>query len=199
MELIAHRINTVAELAELPTEFGTEIDIRAAGSDLILHHEPHQAGDRLVDFLDAYAHGTLVLNVKESGVEDEVLRVVDERGLGERCFLLDVEIPWLYRAAQAGERRGAVRYSEVEPMHAVSAFAGLVDWVWIDCFTCLPLDADSVAGLREFKTCLVCPERWGRPEDIGPYRRQMAALGFEPDAVMTAQSCARAWTESLAS
>ena len=199
MELIAHRINTLAGLAKLPREFGAEIDIRAAGSELILHHEPHEAGDRLVDFLDAYSHGTLVLNIKESGVEDAVLQLVDQRGLGNQCFLLDVEIPWLYRAAQAGERRGAVRYSEVEPLGSVAAFAGQVDWVWIDCFTSLPLDAEGVAVLRDFKTCLVCPERWGRPEDIVPYRQHMATLDFEPDAVMTAERYRAAWTEGIGS
>ena len=47
--------------------------------------------------------------------------------------------------------------------------------------------------LRRFRTCLVCPERWGRPKDIPEYRQMMANVGFEPDAVMTSLDTVEAW------
>ena len=40
MEIIIHRVNTIKELKAIPSEYGTEIDIRAFGSELILNHEP---------------------------------------------------------------------------------------------------------------------------------------------------------------
>ena len=39
MELIIHRINKIKDLKKIPTIYGTEIDIRAFGSKLILNHE----------------------------------------------------------------------------------------------------------------------------------------------------------------
>jgi len=71
LEVILHRINTISELKNIESKYGVEIDIRAWGSELVLNHEPFQDGEKLVDYLDEYHHGTLVLNVKENGIEDE--------------------------------------------------------------------------------------------------------------------------------
>ena len=48
MEFIIHRINKINELKKIPKNYGTEIDIRCKGSKLILNHEPHENGDRLL-------------------------------------------------------------------------------------------------------------------------------------------------------
>jgi len=192
MQIVAHRINTVERLRRLPTHWGVELDLRADGSELILHHDPFKGGERFVDFLAEYRHGLMVLNIKEAGIEDEVLRLVRARGITD-CFQLDVEFPYLYRAARKGERAIAVRYSEDECIETVLKYKGRVDWVWIDTISKLPLDAKVVEQLRGFKTCLVCPERWGRPQDIPAYRKQLAELGLQIDAVMTAEAHVAAW------
>jgi len=192
MQIVAHRINTVERLRRLPTHWGVELDLRADGSELILNHDPFKGGERFVDYLAEYRHGLMVLNIKEAGIEDEVLRLVRARGLTD-CFLLDVEFPYLYRAARKGERAIAVRYSEDECIETVLKYKGRVDWVWIDTISKLPLDAKVVEQLRGFKTCLVCPERWGRPQDIPSYRKQLAELGLQIDAVMTAEAHVAAW------
>ena len=193
MQIVAHRINTVERLRRLPTHWGVELDLRADGSELILNHDPFKGGERFVDYLAEYRHGLMVLNIKEAGIEDEVLRLVRARGITD-CFLLDVEFPYLYRAARKGERAIAVRYSEDECIETVLKYKGRVDWVWIDTISRLPLDAQVVEQLRGFKTCLVCPERWGRPQDIPAYREQLAELGMQIDAVMTAEAHVAAWT-----
>ena len=192
MQIVAHRINTVERLRRLPTHWGVELDLRADGSELILNHDPFKGGERFVDYLAEYRHGLMVLNIKEAGIEDEVLRLVRARGITD-CFLLDVEFPYLYRAARKGERAIAVRYSEDECIETVLKYKGRVDWVWIDTISRLPLDAKVVEQLRGFKTCLVCPERWGRPQDISAYRKQLAELGLQIDAVMTAEAHVAAW------
>ena len=194
MQIVAHRINTVERLRRLPTHWGVELDLRADGSELILNHDPFKGGERFVDYLAEYRHGLMVLNIKEAGIEDEVLRLVRARGLTD-CFLLDVEFPYLYRAARKGERAIAVRYSEDECIETVLKYKGRVDWVWIDTISRLPLDAQVVEQLRGFKTCLVCPERWGRPQDIPAYRKQLAELGMQIDAVMTAEAHVAAWLD----
>jgi hypothetical protein len=51
MEIVAHRINLINELLEVPAKYGCEIDIRSQDSKLILNHEPYLSGDSLVDYL----------------------------------------------------------------------------------------------------------------------------------------------------
>ncbi|MDA0323520.1 MAG: hypothetical protein O2923_12515 [Verrucomicrobia bacterium] len=192
MEIVVHRANTVAELEAVPPDYGAEIDIRVQGRELILHHEPYQTGERLSDYLDHYRHGLLVLNIKSDGIEDDVVEMVQQRGIA-RYFLLDVEFPYISRSSRRAKTDAAIRYSEDEDIATVKNFIGKAEWVWIDCVTHLPLTATIVEDLKPFKTCLVCPERWGRPGDIPVYQEQMRSLGFEPDAVMTAIGYAPAW------
>lgn len=194
--IVIHRVNELLQLREVPRAFGVEIDLRADGSTLILHHDPFNGGERFTDWLDGYQHGLLVLNIKEAGIETEVIRLVEARGV-KRFFLLDVEFPYIYRACRAGERRIAIRYSEDEAIETAEKYRGMADWVWIDTITRLPLDSTSVGRLAGFQTCLVCPERWGRPQDIGAYRRQMAALNFSLNAVMTSLDHAGDWVDEL--
>ena len=125
MEIIAHRINTLSELKTLPTKYGSEIDIRCNGSKLILNHEPYLTGENLFNYLDNYKHGTLVLNIKEAGIENDVLKAVRDRNI-HSYFLLDVEFPYLYRASRLGERSIAVRFSEDEPIELVQNYNKLI-------------------------------------------------------------------------
>jgi len=196
MKIVAHRINLITQLAKIPYKYGCEIDIRSHGSQLILNHEPYDAGDRLIDYLDNYKHGLLILNIKEAGIEKDVLNVVRERGI-KSYFLLDVEFPYLYQASRTGERSIAVRFSEDEPLELVKKYRNLVDWVWIDTNTQLPISIQNKEILSSLNSCLVCPERWGRPEDIIPYRKAMKVLNFEPSAVMTNMPFSHLWEQNI--
>jgi len=193
MKIIAHRINKIKDLATLPSDYGVEIDVRGWGEDLILNHEPLEPGDLLEEYLKACDSSRLVVfNIKEAGIESMVHQLASKYGI-RNYFLLDVEFPYLYRAAREGERRIAVRYSEDESIDTVLKYQNLVDWVWIDTNTMLPLDRPTAEKLRGFKLCLVCPERWGRPGDIISYREKLQELGIELDAVMTSVSQANKW------
>ena len=196
MDIIAHRINLISELLELPVKYGCEIDIRSRNSKLILNHEPYVSGDSLVDYLDNYKHGLLVLNIKEAGIENDVLQLVRERNIPS-FFLLDVEFPYLYRSSRLGERAIAVRFSEDEPIELVYNYNKLVDWVWVDTNTKLPINSNNTLVLSSMQTCLVCPERWGRPNDIIPYRQSMKSLGFNPNAVMTNLKYTHLWEQDI--
>ena len=196
MDIIAHRINLISELLELPVKYGCEIDIRSRNSKLILNHEPYVSGDSLVDYLDNYKHGLLVLDIKEAGIENDVLQLVRERNIPS-FFLLDVEFPYLYRASRLGERAIAVRFSEDEPIELVYNYNKLVDWVWVDTNTKLPIDSNNNTILSSMQTCLVCPERWGRANDIIPYRQSMKSLGFNPNAVMTNLKYTHLWEQDI--
>ena len=105
MILIAHRRNTLEQLAATPVELGVEVDIRSQGSKLVIHHDPFvvDAPD-FEEWIAAYRHGTLILNVKEEGLEDRLLALMAERGI-EDFFFLDQSFPFLIRTARRGERR----------------------------------------------------------------------------------------------
>ena len=193
MIIVAHRINTIAALKKLEPDFGVEIDVRAQDKNLVLNHEPFEGGESLSDYLNECDPSRLVVfNIKEAGIEAKVHELAAAYKI-QNYFLLDVEFPYIYRAARQGERRIAMRYSEDEAIETVLNYKDKVDWVWIDTNTRLPLDSKIVRNLDGFKSCLVCPERWGRPQDIPAYRDEIKRLGLKLDAVMTAVKYADQW------
>ncbi len=200
MQIIIHRVNTIEQLVTIPVEYGVEIDIRGYGDRMLLNHDLIQdpeAHDELEEYLKNYRHACVIFNTKEAGYEQRIIDLARKYGI-ENYFLLDVEFPYLYRATRKeGVRKIAVRYSEAEPIEMVEAQTmegkPLLDWVWIDTNTILPLDGESVRRLQPFKTALVCPSRWGRPMDIPEYRARMKELNFTPDAVMTSLELVSEW------
>jgi hypothetical protein len=193
MLIIAHRINTIEGLKTIPKKYGVEIDVRCMGDRLILNHEPHKEGDDLEEYLKHYHHRFIIFNIKEAGIEEEVINLAKKYNIKD-YFLLDVEYPFIYRATRKMDfSKIAIRYSEAEPIEFTLAHKKMVEWVWIDTNSVLPLDKDVVRQLKPFKTCLVCPERWGRPGDIQKYIKKMRLLNFKLDAVMTALKYAKEW------
>ena len=192
MEFIIHRINKINELKKIPKNYGTEIDIRCKGSKLILNHEPHENGDRLENYLENYNHKTLVLNIKEAGIENSILKIVKSYSI-KSYFLLDVEMPYMYSATKKGQKNIAVRFSEYEDISLAKKFRNKLKWIWIDTTTKLPISKDNLNIIKNFKSCVVCPERWGRIKDIKKYKNKFKNLNFFPDAVMTSYNCLKNW------
>ena len=192
MEFIIHRINKINELKKIPKNYGTEIDIRCKGSKLILNHEPHENGDRLENYLENYNHKTLVLNIKEAGIENSILKIVKSYSI-KSYFLLDVEMPYMYSATKKGQKNIAVRFSEYEDISLAKKFRNKLKWIWIDTTTKLPISKDNLNIIKNFKSCVVCPERWGRIKDIKKYKNKFINLNFLPDAVMTSYKCLKKW------
>ena len=163
MKLISHRRNTLAELLATPQKYGVEVDIRSQGKDLVMHHDPFVEGELFEDWFRAYQHGTLILNVKEEGLEGRLIEVMKSRDFAD-YFFLDQSFPYLVKWSRAGEHRCAVRVSEFESVETAMALAGKVNWVWVDCFTHFQLTHDAAQRLQGagFKLCLVSPELQGR-------------------------------------
>lgn len=187
-EIIAHRRNTVAMLADTPRDHGVEVDIRSFGDRLIIHHDPFVDALDFEEWLTGYAHGTLILNVKEEGLEDRLIALMEQKGIG-RFFFLDQSFPFLMRTARRGERRCAVRFSEYESVETALAVAGMVDWVWVDIFTDALPNADALARMQAagLKLCLVSPELQGRtaPDEITRLRTHFHANAIVLDAICT--------------
>lgn len=188
MILIRHRVNTKKDLLKTPKEYGVEVDIRSIGNDFIIHHEPFVHGELFEEWLDAFEHRLVILNVKEEGLEERLLQLMNQHGIKD-FFFLDQSFPFLVKTARTGEKRCAARVSEYESIQTVLSLQGLIEWVWVDCFTRFPLKRDDADILRDagFKLCLVSPELQARsdPEEIKKMRREIINHKIEVDAVCT--------------
>ena len=76
MQIIVHRRNTISELVNTSENYGIEIDIRTQNDNLIIHHDPFQKGEFFSRWLDFYKHGTLIINLKEEGLENDILEIM---------------------------------------------------------------------------------------------------------------------------
>ncbi|MCI9875259.1 MULTISPECIES: phosphatidylinositol-specific phospholipase C/glycerophosphodiester phosphodiesterase family protein [Pseudomonas] len=163
MKLISHRRNTRQELNATDGKYGIEVDIRSFGNALVIHHDPYTKGESFEEWVNDYRHGTLILNVKEEGLEARLIALMKEKGI-EDYFFLDQSFPFLIKWSKAGERRCAVRVSEFESIETALTLAGKIEWVWVDCFSRFPLSHEDATRLQNagFKLCLVSPELQGR-------------------------------------
>lgn len=196
--IICHRINTIAGLKEIPKKYGVEIDVRHdnRSGGLYLNHDPG-IGDSLEEYLSHFEHAFIIFNIKESGTEETCRELAQKHNIPkEKYFLLDVEFPYVYQATRRGVREIALRYSEDEPIESFLAYKDRVNWLWIDTNTRLPLTKEVITTIGNTNTCLVCPERWGRPEDIPAYIQQTKEFNYKFQAVMTATRYANQWEES---
>jgi hypothetical protein len=163
MHIIAHRRNTISELQNTNSAYGIEVDIRSFGDELVIHHDPYVRGELFAEWIAHYRHGTLILNVKEEGLEQRLIQLMQTHHI-EEYFFLDQSFPFLVKWSRLGEHRCAVRVSEYESITTALTLARKVDWVWVDCFTQLALTQHEAQQLRAagFKLCLVSPELQGR-------------------------------------
>lgn len=191
---IIHQINRIKDLKNIPVEFGVEVDVRTYNNRLILNHEPFEDGDLLDKYMANFRHAFIILDIKEEGIEKEVITLCKKYDISN-YFLLGVSFPFIYILSKGGIKKMAVRYSEFEDINTCLSLKGKVDWVWVDTFTKNPLDRESFRRLKEagLNICLVCPERWGRPDDIVKYSRFFRKEDISIDAVMTSLKYHNEW------
>jgi len=166
LEIIAHRINKLKDLKKLNSKYGVEVDIRSDNQNLIISHDPFKEFCLLSEWITFYRHGTLILNVKENGLEQKLLHLLGDFGI-EKFFILDQSFPYLINTINNGEKRCAVRLSEYESINTALKLKDKVNWIWIDFFTKFPLDSKLYDLLKSsnFKLCIVSPEIQGHNEE----------------------------------
>lgn len=187
MEYIAHRINTAAQLRELPSEYGVELDLRdSLDGSIYIQHNPFEVGEDFESYLAQYHHGTMILNIKSERIEHKVLTLLQKYNI-DRYFFLDSSFPMIFLLSKEGERNIALRLSEIEGMDTIRNMAGKVDWIWVDCFTKIPIGKSEYDELKAmgYKLCFVSPELEGREEDIESYAKQLSDNSLLMDAVCT--------------
>lgn len=195
MEYIAHRVNTVEKLKKLPVEYGVEIDLRDdLNGRIYIQHNPFEPGEDFENYLKEYHHGTMILNVKSERIELRILEMLPRYDV-KSYFFLDSSFPMIWLLSSQGEKNIALRVSEVEGLDTARNMAGKVEWIWVDCFSKIPIgrsEADELKSLG-YKLCLVSPELEGRDEDIEEYRCQIQSMGIEVDAVCTKSYNIKRW------
>lgn len=167
MLFIAHRINSIELLKQVPYEYGVEIDLRdTPEGDLILRHDPFtnkndESTTMFIDWCRYYNHAILICNIKSEGIEWKVKEILNKFNI-KSYFFLDSSIPMIMKLIKSGEDNIAIRYSEVE--HDVSFFIGKCKWLWVDCFTKYPEIQNEYKTV--FKICIVGPTLQGHNWDI---------------------------------
>tara|TARA_B100000029_G_scaffold507943_2_gene593706 strand:+ start:921 stop:1511 length:591 start_codon:yes stop_codon:yes gene_type:complete len=186
---ILHRINTKKELVDTNKTYGVEVDIRSHGERLIINHDPFAQGEDFLDWITAYNHKVLILNVKEEGLEERLTSIMRKEKI-ENYFFLDQSFPFLMKTINSGESKVAIRISEFESIETAMNLKGKVEWLWIDCFTKFPItkvDADVLRNECGYKLCFVSPELQGRVNKNGiiTFRKEIESEGIYGDAVCT--------------
>ena len=76
---VHHRINTVSQLKQVPVKDGVEFDLHAYGERLVVHHDPFSNGVDLHEWISYYKHALLIVNLKEEGIENQVLDILKKK------------------------------------------------------------------------------------------------------------------------
>ena len=185
MEFIAHRINTLKELKEPDTSYGVELDLRDdLNGRVYISHNPFEPGEDFEEYLKHYQHGTMILNVKSERIEHKILELLKQYDI-QNYFFLDSSFPMIKLLSDLGEHNIALRFSELEGLDTIRNMAGKAKWVWVDCFSRLPIDKQSYQELKNmgYRLCMVSPELEGQPEKLSLYREQLSQEGIVMDAV----------------
>jgi hypothetical protein len=195
MIFIAHRINTINELKQIPIKYGVEIDLRNNGNDIILSHEPFFNNCELFEeYLKFYSHKFLILNVKTEGIEYKILELLIKYNIKD-YFFLDCSFPMIYKLINLGEPNIALRFSEFESIETILTLKNKVKWVWIDCFSKLPYtpQIDKLLKNNNFSICLVSPELQNQENKIELYKNQINKSNIFSNMICTKINNIKKW------
>lgn len=188
MIFVQHRANELQYLKKIPSKYGLEIDVRSIAKKLIIQHDPLKKGLNFRHWLKHYNHKLLIINIKEEGLESSIIKVLKKSKI-KNFFFLDQSFPFMLKNSKLLSKKSAVRFSEFENINTAIAVREYVKWVWIDCFTYLPINKNIIEKLKKanFKICIVSPELQGRKnfEEIKLILEIFKKIGTKPDAICT--------------
>ena len=184
MHFIAHRVNTIKDLLNIPVEYGVEVDLRDFGQKLVLQHDPFKDGECFEEYLKHYNHGTMILNIKSEGIEIEVLKLIKKYNV-KSYFFLDCSFPMINFLSSKGEKNIALRFSEFEGMDTIRFMSQKVNWIWIDCFSKLPVVPENYKTLKilNYKLCLVSPELQNQDLKLELYKNYLKKENIVLDVI----------------
>ncbi len=163
---------------------GIEVDLRDFGAEIVLAHDPFLGGELFSVFLENYRHAFIILNIKSERIEFRVLELLRHYDITE-YFFLDCSFPMVITLGGQGEKRIALRYSEYESLESIRIMSGKISWVWVDCFTRMPMTRCEFEELKQMglKICLVSPELQSQPEKLEEHIDYLRSNNMHPDMV----------------
>ena len=176
MQIISHRVNTVAALNATPRHYWVEVDIRVCENRLVLQHDAFAQGEALSDWLSEYAHQGIVLNVKADGLEETLYEAMEQAGVGD-YFFLDSQPATTYRLPAYLRKNIAVRVSDLEKPTADAFLLHRGGWAWLDVFEDPEILIRRIDDIpSDMRLCLAAPDIMPTP----PLSNQdlMKMLGF---------------------
>ena len=181
-------MNSITDLRRTPSEYGVEVDVRSGPNGLYLSHDPFGEGPGFSEWLKSFDHQLLIINVKEDGLEDQIL--VELRAKPHaKYFFLDQAAPTQIRRGMRGLTDSAIRLSEYESFDTVLRLARFAEWLWVDFFHEPEVSRDRLVRIREtgLRVCLVSPELHDlqRSREADSLRDMMSEFPHLVDAVCT--------------
>lgn len=180
---IIHSVNSLHKLEKIPSNYGIELDLRGELGKLVLSHDFEGIKNDFEKYIRLYKHNLLVVNIKESGIEDMVISKLINKNISN-FFLLDVEFPYILKKYQELGEYLSLRFSKYESIDTISNFIGKVKWVWIDTYEDFDLNTKTVSILKNFSLCLVSPARWGRKDKVEFFINKFKSANLKIDAIM---------------
>ena len=156
---IIHRINSIKKLKKIDNNHGIEIDVRSFNKNLILNHDPFKNGDLLKNWIKFYNHKLLIVNIKEEGLEFQILKILNKYKI-KNYFFLDQTFPFLVKFSHRMKKNCAFRLSDYESISTIKKIKDKIKWVWIDFFENFYFNKKDFEFLKKnkLKICLVSPE-----------------------------------------
>ena len=179
-----------------PVEYGVEVDLRDFGEKLVLQHDPFKDGESFEEYLKNYNHGTMILNIKSEGIEIKVLELIKQYNV-KSYFFLDCSFPMINLLSSKGERNIALRFSEFEGIDTISLMSKKIEWIWVDCFTKLPISFKNYKILKDlnYKLCLVSPELQNQDLKLELYKNYLQKEDIIFDAICAKLHNIIRWTQ----
>ena len=186
MIIIKHRVNSSKELKKLNNNFGVEIDLRSNNKKIYLHHDPYKKGELFSKWIKHYNHKLIVLNVKEEGLENQILQILNKNGV-KKFFFHDQSFSTILKNMHL--TKVSLRSSEYEGLKKINILFNKIKWLWIDNFTEINLEKKFYLFLKKknVKICIVSPElvKKNRIKEINKIIYKFKRNNFRIDAVCT--------------
>ena len=165
MLIVRHRVNSLEELIQVPSKYGVEIDLRTKNNNIILNHDPFKSGELFSDWIKEYKHKLLILNVKEDGLEEKVIKTLDDYKISNYLFL-DQPIPSQVKYFRSKSYKSLVRYSEYEKLTMLKMNEGK-KFIWVDSFHSLSFSDEflNIYNKDQLNIVIVSPELQGRKKE----------------------------------
>lgn len=186
MLIILHRVNTISKLKKTDISYGVEIDLRSSNNKIILHHDPFKKGIPFTEWIKHYNHKMIVLNVKEEGLEEQIIKILKKNKI-KNFFFHDQTFSSMLKNMK--NTKVSIRFSEYENICNKEKIFKFVKWVWIDNFTKIPNDKIFYKYLKKknIKVCLVSPELVlkSRVKEISKIKKYVKKINLNFFAVCT--------------